>query len=1092
MLEIGLLGGFRLVRDGAPIVGADAPLRLQTLLAYLILRRDQSHLRQRIASDFWPDTSEAQARTNLRHVIHDLRAVLPDSDQFVRFEGQPLQWRSDAPFTCDVIEFELALARAEIEKQPAEATQSLLHAISLYQGDLLPACYDDWIIPHRERLQQRSSEGLKRLIALLESQRDYNAALEYANRLLRLDPLDEATHQIVMRLHAQSGDRPRALRAYHTCVTTLQRELGAEPSAETRALHAQLLREDPTTSRQPVAHATQRSLLVGRYAEWNTLHETWHAASLGKPLCALVSGEAGVGKTRLAEELMRWLARQGIATASARCYAAEGALAYAPIVAWLRSEPIRKRLRSLDAVWLTELSRLLPELLTEQPGLPPPAPLAESWQRQRLFEAMVRAVTSTHEPLLLFMDDLQWCDHETTEWLHYLLRTEQAAHMLILCTVRAEEVGVDHPLNEFKLTLQKSGHLHELDLGPLSAEHTAELATYVAGQALPVEQAAHLFRESEGNPLFIVEMVRSGLSAEDQEASQSASMLLPSTVQAVIARRLGQLTPEARDLANLAAVIGREFTYDILAQASSADEDTLVRGLDELWQRRIIREPRAATSATKDAYDFSHDKIREVTYAGLSAARRRLLHRRVASALESVYAGDLDTVSGQLAAHYERSGLTDAAINYYARAAEAAQRVFANDEAMRHYRAALSLLARGTTGAHGDERMLTLNVQLGDVLRLMSKYDEAVAAYQRALEATREFDEADEPNRLLRARLNRKLSRSLILTRRYTEAEQVLHDALDTLGPEPDAIEYIQRSAAWWREWSNIHTDMMMRYYWLGDWAAMTPLADKARFIVELYGSARQRAAFYMALAYMCLRRDCYVTTDETLDYMRLYLHASQQVDDPSDLAFAKFNNGFAWLWRGDFNRADAFMHEAFTLAERIGDLDIQSRCLTYLTISARMRGRVDQVRLLNARSMAVAQAANRPEYIATAHANDAWLAWRDHDQGAVEAHVRDALAVEAHVRDALANWSQPVGGHALWFEWTAQFPLLAARLEHDDMARAIECARDLLHPSHLRLPDPLMATLEASVAACERGQANQARAHLERVIMLAQEMRYL
>jgi predicted ATPase len=174
--------------------------------------------------------------------------------------------------------------------------------------------------------------------------------------------------------------------------------------------------------------------------------------------------------------------------------------------------------------------------------------------------------------------------------------------------------------------------------------------------------------------------------------------------------RLAQLSPPARDLAGLAATIGREFTFDVLARASDSDEEPLVRTLDELWQRRIVREQGT------DAYDFSHDKLRQAAYASLSAARQRLLHRRVAQALETVYADNLDPVSAQVAAHYERAGQPEQAIPYYQRAAEMAQRIYVNEEAIRYYQRALALLETAAPGESGEDWRREMSTKLHEGL----------------------------------------------------------------------------------------------------------------------------------------------------------------------------------------------------------------------------------------------------------------------------------------------------------------------------------------------------------------------------------------
>ncbi len=291
-----------------------------------------------------------------------------------------------------------------------------------------------------------------------------------------------------------------------------------------------------------------------------------------KPHCVILTGEAGIGKTRLAEELLAWTSRQGLAAAAARCYTAEGALAYAPVTAWLRSPALAKRLAALDPVWLTEVARLLPELLTERPKLARPGPLAQSWQRQRLFEALARAVLRPEEPLLLFVDDLQWCDSDTLEWLRYLLHFDRKARLLVVGAVRAEDFTADQPLVALVSALRQAGQVSELALGPLSADETASLAAHMVEHELTPQQSARLHRETEGNPLFVVETARFGLGsgepqteAQDRQAPRQPPapnpQSLPPKVHAVLHARLAQLSPEARELAGLAAAVGREFTF---------------------------------------------------------------------------------------------------------------------------------------------------------------------------------------------------------------------------------------------------------------------------------------------------------------------------------------------------------------------------------------------------------------------------------------------------------------------------------------------------------------------------------------------------
>ena len=391
-LQIQLLGDFLLVSGEAPVTSVDVP-RLQSLLAYLVLHRAAPQPRAHLAYLMWPDSTDAQALTNLRNAVHRLRHTLPNADAFLHVTRQGLQWqaaRPDVSWTLDVVILSVAKdlcrcgrQRALTEADEAErsrdlkaAIQALTQAVEVYRGDLLPSCYDEWIIPVRDRLRQAFLQALDRLIGLLEGEREYATAISMAQRLLRLDPLHEATYRQLMDLYAASGDRASALRTYHTCTTVLERELGAEPARATREAYERLLQkeehvQEPEESRVALPAAAP---LVGRKQEWGRLQAAWRNVVAGRPHMIMLIGEAGIGKTRLAEELLTWVGRQGIVTASAHCYAAAGALPYAPVTAWLRVDALRASLSTLGPPWRSEVARLLPDLLASDPDLPPSWP----------------------------------------------------------------------------------------------------------------------------------------------------------------------------------------------------------------------------------------------------------------------------------------------------------------------------------------------------------------------------------------------------------------------------------------------------------------------------------------------------------------------------------------------------------------------------------------------------------------------------------------------------------------------------------------------------------------------------------------------
>src|SRR2546430_382221 len=580
-LHLRLLGDFSLVYDDRQVTSLNTT-RLQSLLAYLVLHRDVPQQRQHLAFLFWPDATEAQARNNLRQLLHQLRQALPAVEQFLSADMHMLHWHPVTPFHLDVAEFEQTLTTADAvaRRNDQHALQDALEqADNLYRGELLPDCYDEWILPERDRLRQRHLQVLEQLLRLFEVQGDTVTAIRYAQRLIGLDPLSEDLYRRLMRLFALNNDRASALHVYHTCVTTLQREMGVDPGPATREAYERLMQQEAPTIQaivhQPLPAATPT--LIGREREWEQMQDAWHRATDGGSHFVLVTGEAGVGKSRLAEEFLLWASQQGIVTAKTRSYAAEGQLSLAPVTDWLRSDGLRAPLRQLDAVWLTEVSRILPELLAEQSDVPHYESVTEYGQRQRSFEALARATLVTSQPLLLLIDDLQWCDQETLEWLHFLLRFDPTARLLVVGCAREEELPPHHPLRTFLLHLRNSMRVTEITLQPLDAAETAKLASQVAKRELDTGSGMHLYHETGGYPLFVVEMgpadlgrAPASLLEADHPHGQPPlddARTLPPRVHAVLVGRLLQLSPSSYELVELAAIIGREFTLDLLIAA---------------------------------------------------------------------------------------------------------------------------------------------------------------------------------------------------------------------------------------------------------------------------------------------------------------------------------------------------------------------------------------------------------------------------------------------------------------------------------------------------------------------------------------------
>jgi predicted ATPase/DNA-binding SARP family transcriptional activator len=318
-LQVLLLGSFHLM-DEKGTVTIDSPIQ-QSFLTYLLLHRDAPQSRQSISFCLWPDSSEAQAQANLRTLLVRLRRVWPKIEQFVEITPRTLQWKSKYNFSLDVADFEDAASHVknpgmDIDRKTART--DLEKAVHLYRGDLLPACYEDWIMPDRERLRQAFVRTIQKLIDLLDKQHDFASAISHINFLLKLDPLDETTYQAAMRLHALRGDQAGVVRTFEICTAVLRQELNVEPGSATREIFQSLLRMKAPAivdiPAPPVNHNLSFSFtsFIGREREISEIKHLLFLAPSSEPISegngqpigiirlVTLSGVGGSGKTRLA------------------------------------------------------------------------------------------------------------------------------------------------------------------------------------------------------------------------------------------------------------------------------------------------------------------------------------------------------------------------------------------------------------------------------------------------------------------------------------------------------------------------------------------------------------------------------------------------------------------------------------------------------------------------------------------------------------------------------------------------------------------------------------------------------------------------
>lgn len=707
-LHIKLFGEFCLTANGVTIPGVNSE-RLQALLAFILLHRNTPQSRQQVAVNLWPDATDTDAKANLRRRLHELKQLIPAADRWLHTGTKTVQWVQNQDCFLDVAEFEVAIAQSHHSTQSQTALEQ---AAALYQGDLLPSCYDDWIVPYREQLRQQAITGLDTLVTLLTAQGNTRSAIRSAQQLQRIDPLYEPAYCHLMRLHAQEGDRAGALRVYHQCMTLLQEELGVNPSPTTSKLYEELLTLEDVplvascvTPSLSITSLPQTSSvlpssdlpLIGREAEWNVIQQ-WLAGcrhSTQRDLLVLV-GEPGIGKTRLLEELAR-------AIQTTKSY-----------VLWGRG--FEAEMLRPYGVWVDAFQAIgATEFLNELGALVLNADAPATLNRGRLFDLAAQFMAQLGEtaPVLVVLDDIQWLDETSIAFLHYVARLLNHLPIWFACAARKREIETNLSAYKFIQSLHREHRIQTVELTPLDRQHTLALAQWV-GCEVDCDQ---IFVNSGGNPLFALEIARI------QSQTHTSA---PNTLETLIQGRLWQLDESTRDLVSWAAALGRNFNPTTLAKVVDYPLPRLLNAIDQLEQHSIIRP--GSPIEGEISYDFAHDIVRQVAYEQFSEPRRKLIHTHIAQVLHAI-ASPTTQLINDVAHHADLGSDHSLAAAASLMAAERCLRVFA-------YTEAAELAQRGIRHCQYLETAERIRFQLG----LLKAYVKAgvpkdrVAALQQELQ----------------------------------------------------------------------------------------------------------------------------------------------------------------------------------------------------------------------------------------------------------------------------------------------------------------------------------------------------------------------
>jgi len=911
-----LLGSPRLERAGKP-VKVDTRKAI-ALMAHLALTRERQG-RDKLAAFLWPDADDGKAHAALRRTLSVLNKALGGAGLDIERETiaiTPEVW-------VDVNAFRGSLAACHAHGHPAtdvceRCLPALAEAVALYRDDFLAGFtlrdslpFDDWQFFQNESLRRELAGALERLVRGQNERREFESAIQHARRWLALDSLHEPAHRCLMQLYEWTNQRAAAVHQYRECARILKQELGVPPLEETTRLYEAIKNNQlakpgadrrfqspeqsgvgpQTADRQgfitPSVVGGRPSAglpLVGRSAQWQALLAAYDSAHANGQLVVL-EGEAGIGKTRLAEEFLAHVGRGGATVLTARCYAGQAGLAYGPIMEAVRAALAQPgwaaRLASLPAHHRAEAARLWSELNhVASPGVPSEGPGAQS----RFLEGVRQTLLTLCHGLatgVLWVDDTQWADEASLDLLVYLARRLREQPVMMLMAWRAEDVPAYHRLHSLFAEAGRMGLARVIPLSRLGLSDVAELAQ---SGAIRPELVERLYRETEGSPFFLVEY----LAALAQHAEVEGEWSLPAGVRELLSTRLADVTETGGQLLSAAAVIGRSFDLDTVQAASGRSDDETVAALEELVGHRIVVEVGHPSSGI--TYDFSHEKLRGLVYDQTSLARRRLLHRRVAEALvgQTRRSQPLSPLTGQIAQHFRLGGREAEAAHYFKLAGDYARALYANAEALALYRSALTL---------GHPQTAALHEAIGDLQTLVGDYAAALASYETAAATS-------APGAL--ATLEHKLANLYDRRGDWELAESHFRAALSARGePDPTGAH------------AQLYADWSRTAHHRGQAEYATELARRALELAEAAHDSRALARAHNVLGLLASHRSAFA---EAREHLQSSLTLAESLRDP-DARIAALNNlALACREDGDLPRALALTEQALALCSSLGD----------------------------------------------------------------------------------------------------------------------------------------------------------------------------
>jgi DNA-binding SARP family transcriptional activator/tetratricopeptide (TPR) repeat protein len=754
-VEVRILGPLEVVESGRRLQLGSRKQR--TLLALLVLHAGKVVSRDRLIDDLWHGEPPAAAETTLRSHISRLRSALGASRLESRAPGYALVL---APEELDAARCEglFGEARAALAQgRAADAAELLRSALALWRGPVLAdVAYEPFAQGEIARLEElRLAVVEERIEADLALARHADLVGEL-QALVGEHPLRERLRGQLMLAQYRSGRQAEALASYHDARGVLTEELGLEPSETLKELQRAILAQDaalkppirPDAETRP-AQGVGASPFVGRQQELSVLLGGLDDVLAGEGRLFLISGEPGIGKSRLVDQLTRRARERGAEVLVGRCWEAGGAPAYWPWVQALRAY-VRARdpelLRRQLGQGMSDLAQVLPDLNELFGELPTPPSSDPEGARFRLFEAtasFLRAASSV-QPVVLVLDDLHAADAPSLLLLQFLAGALTEARLLVVGAYRDVDPSLRDSLAETLAELRREPVTRDVPLIGLSQDDVGALVSLVTGLEPAGQLVNALHRATDGNPLFVGEVVRLLTSEEALDSITEAEAwrrMVPEGVRAVIRRRLRHLSDKCRLVLVLASVLGREFDLVALERVSEVSGDQLLEVLDEAARERVVTDVPGQPGRMR----FAHVLIRDTLYDDLTPGRRLQLHRRIGDALEELYAANLEPHLAELAHHFYESArptVAEKGLGYARRAAERSLRLLAYEEAARLFAVSLRLL--DNMESPDDTTRCDLMLSLGDAYARAGDTPRSKQAYRDAARLAEALNLPDE------------------------------------------------------------------------------------------------------------------------------------------------------------------------------------------------------------------------------------------------------------------------------------------------------------------------------------------------------------